>query len=203
MNKYEHRRKKLLELKDEFCHGKISELAEKLGRSDSYVSRMLYPEGKVGKKRIGDDMVDVIAQTFNVPKSWLDGSNANVQIGNHFGDNAQITGQNDFRVSQQNCPHPTEQARTHDDIMPDQSLAPVIPQGSELWLDTQQTEIQDGKIYRVEYGGAKWFRRLFRLTENRVRLAVFDNKNEFPEHDVSGEALKVLGQVKAWKVTEQ
>ena len=73
MDKYEFRRQRLIELKDEYCDGKISTLAEKLKRSHSYVSRMLFDENKPNKKRIGDDMLDVISEAFGVSKSWLDG----------------------------------------------------------------------------------------------------------------------------------
>lgn len=73
MDKYEHRRQRLIELRDKFCDGRISALAEKLGRSSSYVSRMLYQEGHPHKKRIGDDMLDIIASAFGVSKAWIDG----------------------------------------------------------------------------------------------------------------------------------
>ena len=73
MDKYEFRRQRLIELKDQHCDGKISTLAEKLKRSHSYVSRMLFDENKPNKKRIGDDMLDVISEAFGVSKAWLDG----------------------------------------------------------------------------------------------------------------------------------
>ena len=77
MDKYEYRRQRLLELKDTACNGTVSSLADKLGRSASYVSRMLYSEDNPNRKRIGDDMLDVIAQAFGVTKAWLDGEDLN------------------------------------------------------------------------------------------------------------------------------
>lgn len=76
MDKYEYRRLRLLELKDKKCDGKISELADKLDRSASYVSRMLYEKDNPHRKRIGDDMLDVITTAFNVSKAWLDGEDS-------------------------------------------------------------------------------------------------------------------------------
>ena len=73
MDKYEFRRQRLIELKDQHCDGKISTLAEKLKRSHSYVSRMLFDESKPNRKRIGDDMLDVISEAFGVSKAWIDG----------------------------------------------------------------------------------------------------------------------------------
>lgn len=72
MDKYEKRRLRLLKLKDELCGGKSSELAKKIKREPSYVSRMLYPEGKAGKKRIADDMIEIIESSFSLPKGWMD-----------------------------------------------------------------------------------------------------------------------------------
>lgn len=72
MDKYENRRRNLQALLDERCEGKAAILANKIERSPSYVSRMLYPEGKAGKKGIGEDIADVIEAAFNLPKGELD-----------------------------------------------------------------------------------------------------------------------------------
>lgn len=72
MDKFELRRLRLRELIDAACSGKIALFAEKISRSDSYASRMLYPEDKKGRKRIGDDMMVVIEEAFNLPRAWLD-----------------------------------------------------------------------------------------------------------------------------------
>ncbi|ALX77772.1 helix-turn-helix transcriptional regulator [Cronobacter malonaticus] len=72
MDKYEKRRLRLIEIRDTFCNGKASELARRIEREPSYVSRMLYPEGKNGKKRIADDMMEVIETAFGLPRGWLD-----------------------------------------------------------------------------------------------------------------------------------
>ena len=72
MNRYEIRRQRLLQLRDEWCDGKTVVLAGKIGRDESYVSRMLYPEGKEGKKNIGEQMVSVIQRAFSLPNGWMD-----------------------------------------------------------------------------------------------------------------------------------
>lgn len=72
MDKYERRRQNLLKLRDTRCGGKASALAQKLGRSPNYVSRMLYELDKEGRKRIADDMVDLIEERFELPRGWLD-----------------------------------------------------------------------------------------------------------------------------------
>lgn len=66
MDKYERRRLRLLRIKDEDCGGNVASLAKRLGKSDSYVHRMLYEEGKPGKKRIGEDSVEAIVREFGI-----------------------------------------------------------------------------------------------------------------------------------------
>ena len=73
MDKYEKRRSRLLKIRDDFCSGKAAEVARKIERDPSYVSRMLYEEGKLGKKRIADDMVEIIEKAFSLPRGWMDG----------------------------------------------------------------------------------------------------------------------------------
>lgn len=72
MDKYERRRLRLLELRDTRCRRSVAELARKIARDASYVSRMLYVEGKPGKKRIADDMMEVIETAFRLERGWLD-----------------------------------------------------------------------------------------------------------------------------------
>lgn len=81
MDKYERRRLNLIKLRDEQCNGVNAELARRIGREASYVNRMFYPEGKKGKKRIGDDIKELIETEFKLQVGWLDG----VQSENLFG----------------------------------------------------------------------------------------------------------------------
>lgn len=72
MNIYEIRRKNLITLKDKYCNGRITELSERLNKNPSYVSRMLYEEGKPNKKNISDKVLFDIETAFNLPRGWLD-----------------------------------------------------------------------------------------------------------------------------------
>lgn len=72
MDKYERRRLRLLELRDGQCNRSVAELARRIARDCSYVSRMLYIDGKAGKKRIADDMMEVIETAFDLPRGWMD-----------------------------------------------------------------------------------------------------------------------------------
>lgn len=73
MNKYEIRRKNLIILKDKYCGGSISRLADKLGKSPSYVSRLLYASGRDNKKNIADRVTTDIENAFCLPMGSLDG----------------------------------------------------------------------------------------------------------------------------------
>lgn len=73
MDKYEKRRLRLIQLRDDYCSGNASELARKIEREPSYVSRMLWPEEKAGRKRIADDMMEIIEKAFGLPRGWMDG----------------------------------------------------------------------------------------------------------------------------------
>lgn len=72
MDKYEIRRQRLILLKDTKCNGKAVNVARAIERDATYVTRMLYPEGKKGKKRIADDMIDIIEKAFSLSRGWLD-----------------------------------------------------------------------------------------------------------------------------------
>lgn len=72
MDKYERRRVRVLELlKLRFDDSQVR-FAEAIERDPNYVSRMLYPEGKSGKKRIGEGMREAIEQACHLTPGWLD-----------------------------------------------------------------------------------------------------------------------------------
>lgn len=64
MDKYEKRRAALKALIDGLGRGGISEVAERIGKQPSYISRLLYPQTKEGFKRIGEDTVDALNRAF-------------------------------------------------------------------------------------------------------------------------------------------
>ncbi|MEN5115873.1 S24 family peptidase [Luteimonas sp. TWI662] len=64
MDKFERRRHSLIELTKRLGHGAVAEVSSKAGIDPSYVSRMRYPEGKPGRKRIGEDLWDKLVGAF-------------------------------------------------------------------------------------------------------------------------------------------
>ncbi len=68
MDKFEIRRAALRKLVDSFGRGGVAHVASKISRTDSYVSRMLYPQGKAGGKNIGEDLADALEREF---PGWL------------------------------------------------------------------------------------------------------------------------------------
>lgn len=63
-DKYEIRRLALKELVDSLGKGGIAIVADRIGKSPSYVSRMLYEPGKDGRKGIGEDSWDIITKEY-------------------------------------------------------------------------------------------------------------------------------------------
>lgn len=63
MDKYEQRRNRLLALVTTLGYGGRATVAKAIGKSPDYISRMLYPPGKPGYKRIGEDTADLICKT--------------------------------------------------------------------------------------------------------------------------------------------
>jgi len=68
MDKFERRRQALARLKEKLGWGAIAKIAAAIGKEPSYVSRMLYPEGKQGRKRIGEDSAELLTRHF---PGWL------------------------------------------------------------------------------------------------------------------------------------
>lgn len=67
MTKADRRRELLRHLIQERFSGVSARFADAVGITPSYVSRMLYPEGKAGAKRIGEDSIEKIEQALGIP----------------------------------------------------------------------------------------------------------------------------------------
>ncbi|MCI1676606.1 MAG: XRE family transcriptional regulator [Ewingella americana] len=70
---YENRRVKLAEYIDSLGVGGQKKVADAIGKDASYVSRMLYPDDKAGRKRIGEESVLLLETKLNLPRGWFDG----------------------------------------------------------------------------------------------------------------------------------
>ncbi len=92
MDKYEKRRLALIRLVAKV--GGQAKLADKLEVNPSYVSRMLYEEGKAAKKRIGEDMVEKLDHLY---EGWLDELENNKKQNNFISDEFTINQYHDVR----------------------------------------------------------------------------------------------------------
>lgn len=64
MDKFETRRLALAQLVKSQPRAGIATVAAKVSKDASYVSRLLYPPGKEGRKRIGEDVWDSLVHAF-------------------------------------------------------------------------------------------------------------------------------------------
>lgn len=64
MDKFEQRRTALAALITTMGRGGAAKVAARIGKTGSYVSRMLYPPGKAGRKRIGEDSWDDLVAAY-------------------------------------------------------------------------------------------------------------------------------------------
>lgn len=71
MDRFETRRLALKALVDGLGRGGRAEVAKRIEKEASYVSRLLYPPGKDGRKRIGDELMEALTRAY---PSWMDGA---------------------------------------------------------------------------------------------------------------------------------
>lgn len=64
MDKFEQRWRALVRLKDQLGRGGAAHIAREIGKEPNYISRALYPPGKDGRKRIGEDTAELLDAKF-------------------------------------------------------------------------------------------------------------------------------------------
>ncbi len=70
MDTYERLQALLAFIRVHFCRGKAAELARRIHRSDSYVNRLFYPQGKNGAKGIGPEIMQACTEAFDLPRGF-------------------------------------------------------------------------------------------------------------------------------------
>lgn len=71
----EHWRLRLVELVDHIkATRKLNQrqIAEEAGMTPDYLSRLLYEQGKKGRKNLGMDTMRRLCAAFNLPANWFD-----------------------------------------------------------------------------------------------------------------------------------
>lgn len=76
---YEMRRRRLAEYIEGLGVGGQKRVADAIDKDASYVSRMLYPDDKSGRKRIGDEMVLALESGLSLPRGWFDGLSSDAE----------------------------------------------------------------------------------------------------------------------------
>jgi phage repressor protein C with HTH and peptisase S24 domain len=79
------------------------------------------------------------------------------------------------------------------------SMAPVLPDGSTVGVDTGSTMVRDGKIYAINQNGQLRIKILHRLPDGGIRLRSF-NREEYPDEeysldDMDAKEISVIGRV--------
>lgn len=80
----EHRRRRLLELVAAIG-GTQTAIAANAGIDASYLSRLLYPPGKAGRKNLGIDTMSNLQTAYRLPPGWFDMPPGSALPSPHFG----------------------------------------------------------------------------------------------------------------------
>ncbi|ASX25887.1 S24 family peptidase [Candidatus Williamhamiltonella defendens] len=77
------------------------------------------------------------------------------------------------------------------------SMAPVLPDGATVGIDTANTSIKDGEMYAIDQDGMLRIKLIYRLPSGAIRLRSF-NSEEYPDERYEGEYVKnirIIGRV--------
>ena len=84
-------------------------------------------------------------------------------------------------------------------IMEGNSMYPIIPDESTVFIDTSLNNIVEGKLYAVSYSGLVRIRRLYCLPNNLIKVNAYNN-TEYPDEIIGMDELEVIGKIFGWFV---
>lgn len=77
------------------------------------------------------------------------------------------------------------------------SMEPVLPDGTTIGVNTEATDITDGKMYAIDHDGMLRVKRLYNTPGGGLRIVSY-NREEYPDELVYGydvKKIRIIGQV--------
>lgn len=221
MDKYEQRRHALRELKERLGRGGIARIAAEIGKEPNYVSRMLYPPEKEGRKRIGEDSVELLDKKF---PGWLSGEVVDPPLpvpavregytripvlevspsAGHGGEPVDFPAIRDYLEVAENW----AQRRFGMNLgalrivsVGGDSMAPTLNDGDLVFVDTSVTSFEREGIYVLMFDGRLLIKRIRANLSSRLVEICSDNDRAYPVqtvHPAELDRLHIIGAVRAW-----
>lgn len=79
------------------------------------------------------------------------------------------------------------------------SMEPVIPDGAIVGINTNHTQIKDGKLYAINHDGLLCIKILKRRPGNKILIQSY-NFNSYPDEEVDARVITVIGKIFWWSV---
>ena len=79
------------------------------------------------------------------------------------------------------------------------SMSPVIPDGTTIGINTNDTQIRDGKIYAFNHDGLLRIKILKKRPGNKILIQSF-NSLEYADEEANMEEINIIGRVFWWSV---
>jgi phage repressor protein C with HTH and peptisase S24 domain len=224
MDKFEQRRQALLALRAQLGHGAISQIASRIDVDPSYVSRMLYPEGKAGQKRIGEDNVERLNAAF---PGWLEAETGELATAvssapppgyvrlEHLSPTPSMGRGRELDAPVQLVQHldvleqwvrekvgSVNPSRIKVLTGSGNSMSPTINDGDLVFVDVECRSIEAAGIYVLDVAGRLILKKAMILSSGTLIIRS-DNIDEYPDeerYDLRhiAEAITVCGKVMAW-----
>jgi len=232
MDKFETRRLALQRLVDQMGYGGIAKVAQAIGKEPNYVSRMLYPAGKAGRKRIGEASVDILDEKF---PGWLSSivgaapSSSRRQEPSKVAHGVTIeqydaAGSMGYGLDLPDQPGVIQHLRVSKEWLAKNvrtystaknlcvvtgfgdSMQPMFNPGDPLLVDLGVTTVEFDAVYFFRVDSLGYVKRLQRIpTENGLVIrAISENKAAYGPFDITEKMdFQVLGRVlKVWRSQE-
>ena len=153
-------------------------------------------------KSFGEKKARSIEEKAGMPIMWLD---TPTQTTIHQSDNSGVTigelsGTQNNVIGAQNNFFSESTGSLKNIAMPDNSFAPLIPHGSVLTYNTNDTTIKNGKIYLIQQGEQVFIRRAFPQLSGSVKWAC--ENPAFGVDELPPDAVKIVGRVVKWSVED-
>lgn len=204
MDKYETRRHALLALRDRLGYGAVAKIASAIGKEPNYVSRMLYEPGKRGRKRIGEDSVELLNRVF---PGWLETADLGGSGGERIvparadvatfdvldvaaacgpgalnADYPEVVTSIAMPIAEAHrlIGTPNRRGTVKIIVAAKDSMAPTIQPNDLLFVDTSVNEYSGESIYVIAHGGELLCKRLSLVGR---RLMVISDNTAYPAWD--------------------